>query len=58
MPELGFRLEPRPHSPGHTAFWLVHDSRLERLATEEEVKLWQALEQALRQLQERPVKKR
>ena len=46
MNDLGFKIIDKPHAPGYTVAWVQSDSGLLRRATDEEVKLWEALREA------------
>lgn len=52
MPELTFKVIQRPHAPGHTVPFVEHDSGVLRRASAEEEALWEALQEARKELEE------
>lgn len=48
---LRLRIEYKDNGGGFDLAWLVHDNGVRRRASEEEVQLWEALQQALAKLQ-------
>lgn len=47
---LGLRVEMCDNGAGYMVGWLVHDNGVRRRASEEEVRLWDALQAALAKL--------